>query len=270
MQQLTLETIDGLIEQVLESGLRELDLRGIGFMDPYALLLLDLLVLEQRDKGIEPSITWPERNAVRGWIGAMGLHADLSLESGSPTTRDLESTLQPITRIEDESRVTHVVEGFHQRLADRYPLTESSRRSLVALMIELFQNIPHHSNADGSIEDSHGMAAMQDYADSIFLSVADRGIGLRASLGLREGYEGLTDAQALDDIFYRGISRFSDPGRGGELRRIADLVRSWDGILAVRSGSALFYAGPHGSDIYDVPRFPGVQLGLRLSRRAFS
>ena len=270
MHQLTLETIDNLIEQVVEFGLQQLDLRAVGFMDPFALLLLDLLILEQRDKGFEPEITWPERNAVRGWMNAMGLPAELSLGAGAPSARDQESTLQPITRIADESGVMQVVEGFHHRLADRYPLTESSRRSLVAMMIELFQNIPHHSNANGTVEDPHGMAAMQDYADSIFLAVADRGIGLSASLGLRDGYEGLTDSQALDDIFYRGVSRFSDPGRGGELRRISDLVRSWDGVLAVRTGNALFFSGPQGSDIYDVPRFPGLQLGMRLSRRAFS
>jgi hypothetical protein len=117
------------------------------------------------------------------------------------------------------------------------------------------------------VNDPHGVAAMQDYEDSIFLAVADKGIGLATSLGLRDGYQGLSDPGALDVVFHQGISRFADPGRGGELRRISDLVRSWDGVFALRSGKALYYFDSQGGDIYDVPAFPGVQLGLRLPRR---
>ena len=134
-------------------------------------------------------------------------------------------------------------------------------------MIELFQNIPHHSNATGTAADPHGIAAMQEYEDSIFLAIADKGIGLSASLGLRDGYGGLSDAGALDVVFHQGASRFDDPGRGGELRRIADLIRSWDGVFALRTGQALYYFDSRGGDVYDVPAFPGVQLGLRLPRR---
>ena len=163
-----------------------------------------------------------------------------------------------------------MVDGFHHRLADRYPLTESSRRALVAVMIELFQNIPHHSNATGIVTDPHGIAAMQDYEDSIFLAVADKGIGLSTSLGLRDGYGGLSDTGALDVVFHQGASRFDDPGRGGELQRIADLIRSWDGVFALRTGRALYYFDSRGGDVYDVPNFPGVQLGLRLPRRVLT
>jgi hypothetical protein len=137
-------------------------------------------------------------------------------------------------------------------------------------MIELFQNIPHHSNATGIASDPHGIAAMQDDEDSIFLAVADKGIGLASSLGLREGYEDLSDAGALDVVFHQGASRFDDPGRGGELRRIAELVRSWNGAFALRSGRALYYFDSRGGNVVDVPYFPGVQLGLRLPRNMFA
>ncbi|MFC2079239.1 hypothetical protein ACFLSZ_04595, partial [Candidatus Bipolaricaulota bacterium] len=214
----------------------------------------------------------PQSPNVGRWMTAMGvavgsLPTSSNSLSSSPSPKRLGSTLQPITRIEDESGIGLVVDGFHHRLAERYPLTESSRRALVAVMIELFQNIPHHSNATGRVKDSHGIAAMQDYEDSIFLAVADKGIGLAASLGLRDGYEGLSDAGALDVVFHQRVSRFDDPGRGGELGRIADLVRSWDGVFALRTGQALYYFDSRGGDTYDVPAFPGVQLGLRLPRR---
>lgn len=271
MTQLTIETIDQVVEWGSVSDSEHLDLKAVRFVDPYALLLLHLLLLDREERGYPLNVSWPRIPSVNRWMDAMGIAVGRSSKAShalnpAPSPRDVESTLQPMTRIEDESRIGRVVDGFHQRLEDRYPLTESSRRALVAVMIELFQNIPHHSNATGKVADPHGIAAMQDYADSIFLAVADKGIGLSASLGLRDGYQGLSDAGALDAIFHQGISRFEDPGRGGELRRIADLVHSWDGMFALRTGRALYYFDARGGDVYDVPAFAGVQLGLRLPR----
>lgn len=265
---LTVETIDGVLERVLEENAESVDLRDVRFVDPYGLLLLDLLVLERAEHGSAPRIEWPEVPAVRRWIRAMGFFAEIGSMTG-PLTRDTQSALQPITAIADENGIGRVVDGFHHRLAERYPLTESSRRTLTAMMIELFQNIPHHSNATGEIEDPHGIAAMQDYEDSIFLAIADKGVGLRGSLGLRPGCEGITDSQALNAILHDGLSRFADAGRGGELKRIVGVVRSWDGAFALRSGSALLYFDERGGDVYDVPEFPGVQLAIRLPLRLF-
>ncbi len=269
MNQLTVGTIDSLIEASSSDDSLVADLTEIRFIDPYALLLLRLLILEREEREVPLSVRWPRASQVLRWICSMGINADAG-ECSSSSLRDPESALQPITRIDDESEVGRVVDGFHCRLSERYPLTSSSRRTLIAVMIELFQNVPHHSNATGSIRDPHGVAAMQDYEDSIFLAVADKGVGLSSSLGLREGYEGLSDAGALDVVLHQGASRFNDPGRGGELRRIADLVRSWDGTFALRTGNALYHCDPLGGDTYDVPHFPGVQLALRLPRSALS
>ncbi len=263
INRLTVETIDAVLEGANGEHI-ELDLRRVGFVDPYAVLILDLLRVHCGEAGTALHILWPESPRVRRWLSDMGLQGRLTPESNAAN-----DALQPITHIEDEAGIGRVVERFHRRLAERYPLTETSRRALIAVLIELFQNIPHHSNATGTIDDPHGVAAMQDYEESIVVAIADRGIGLSASLGLRDGYQGLSDASALDLIFHQGASRFADPGRGGELRRIAELVRSWDGTFAVRTGRALYYFDPHSGDTYDVPYFPGLQLALRLPMRAF-
>ena len=270
LSRLTVETIDGILEHVLENEAAEIDLRSVRFVDPYALLLLSLLVLEGIERDITPQIDWPDTPAVRRWMTSMGFFSDIGdSPRGISTARGGQRALQPICAIADEEAVGHVVDGFHRRLAEQYPLPAASRRTLTAMMIELFQNIPHHSNATGQIADPHGIAAMQDYEDSIFLAIADKGIGIRGSLGLRSGYERITDAQALDAIFRDGLSRFADAGRGGELQRIIGIVRSWDGMFALRSGAALLYFDEHGGDIYDVPRFPGVQLAIRIPLRLF-
>ncbi len=266
---LTVETIDGVLEQALEQNAESIDLRDVCFVDPYALLLLELLVLEAAENRSAPRIEWPEAPVVRRWMNAMGFFAHVGGTPTPPSARDARSALQPITPIADEGGIGRVVDGFHHRLGERYPLTESSRRTLTAMMIELFQNIPHHSNATGDIADPHGIAAMQDYEGSIFLAIADKGVGLRGSLGLREGFERVTDSQALNTILHDGLSRFADAGRGGELKRIVGIVRSWDGAFALRSGSALLYFDERGGDIYDVPDFPGVQLAIQLPLRLF-
>ncbi len=270
LSRLTVETIDDVLAQVVDGRISRIDLRGARFVDPYALLLLELLVLEAIERGSTPRIDWPGTPVVRRWMTAMGFFANIGMapKTGS-SAGDRQSALQPITAISDEEGIGRVVDGFHQRLANRYPLPEASRRTLTAMMIELFQNIPHHSNATGEIGNPHGIAAMQDYKESIFLAIADKGIGLRGSLGLRLGYEKITDVQALDAISRKGLSRFADAGRGGELQRIIGIVRSWDVTFALRSGAALLYFDEHRGDIYDVPDFPGVQLAIQIPLRLF-
>jgi len=60
LTRLTVETIDGVLEGVLEQNAESLDLRDVRFVDPYALLLLELLVLEAAENRRAPRIEWPE------------------------------------------------------------------------------------------------------------------------------------------------------------------------------------------------------------------
>ena len=271
MTELTVRTIDQVIELIIARESKRLDLADTDFIDPYALLLL-ALALRQRESGAPPiDVRWPMRRDVLGWMRAMGFFSEINDPNPGPHDRSRHGSdaLQPITHITGEDKVSRLVNAFDKRLMERYPLTDESRSALVKVMFELFQNIPQHSNATGEVVDAHGLAAMQDYSGSIFLAVADMGIGLRRSLSTRDGFAGLSDASALNRIVYEGMSRFTDPGRGGELRRIARLVRRWDGLLVIRSGEALLYMDPERGDIYDAPFFPGVQIGLRLPRRVF-
>ena len=271
MAQLTVETVDQVLDVLVNRHASALDLRHVTFVDPYALLLLVLGMRHRSETGEHLAVQWPQRPAVRRWMGAAGFFSLVEGRASAPAdgSRRISDALQPITAIIEEREVSPVVEAFDRRLAQRYPLTGTSRNALVRIMIELFQNIPQHSNATGRIADPFGLAIMQDYADSIFLAVADKGVGLRGSLALRAGFAGLSDRRALDTIVFEGISRFTDPGRGGELRRIARLVRNWDGMLAVRSGEACLIADAERGDVYDAPAFPGVQIAVRLPRQVF-
>jgi hypothetical protein len=265
---LTIEGVEKLMSYVGEEGPSCLDLRDVRFADPYGLLLLDLLIQDRSDRGEPMRVEWPTHPAVAGWMRAMGLRADLKGFGSRPSPKD--AALQPIAHIEDEDEVIGLVNAFDARLADRYPLDDSPRMTLVRVMIELFQNVPQHSNATGEAKHPHGIAAMQDYDDGIVLAIADKGVGMRASLNLRDDEPIDTDAAALDAGVLRGLSRFADPGRGQELMRIYKMVRSWDGRIAVRTGRALLTHDPvRGSEIHDVAPFPGVQIALSIPRRVF-
>ncbi len=271
MAQLTVETIDQVLDVLVVQKANELDLRHITFIDPYALLLLALGTRYRLEVGPHLVIQWPKSPSVHRWMEAMGFFAEV--DEFVPTSRvapvRATDALVPITPIAREQEVSRLVEAFDRRLAERYPLTNISRNALIRIMIELFQNIPQHSNATGVVSDPHGLAAMQDYADSIFLAVVDKGVGLHGSLALRPEFASLSDRSALDAIVFEGMSRFADPGRGGELRRIARLVRNWDGMLAIRSGEAALIADAERGDIYDAPVFAGVQIAIRLPRGVF-
>ena len=235
-----------------------------------------------------------ERNAAQGTRIESGGAANAS-ERAAGSFALGASTLAPIASIEREDDVSRLVGSFDDRLSDRYPMDESPRRRFLRILLDLFQNIPQHANATGDVLDPHGIAAMHDDGHSVTLAIADKGIGLARSLGLhlrlrpqlrpdspgqaslaqtsmeqaRLEQISLSDADALRAVVFDGRSRFRDPGRGHELERIFRLVRSWEGTVAVRSGSALLFQSETGGDVVDVAPFPGVQIALSIPRAVF-
>jgi hypothetical protein len=88
LMRLTVETIDGILERAFERNAESLDLRDVRFVDPYALLVLDLLALEMTEQRCLPRIEWPESQVVRRWMHAMGFFAETP---GAPCNRSLPS-----------------------------------------------------------------------------------------------------------------------------------------------------------------------------------
>lgn len=267
--ELTIESIEEVLSHLYVDGARDLDLRSTRFIDPFALLLLDLALRDAREKGTPLHVEWPTLPAVRNWMTDMRFFADTRVVSRDLSLPEAGTALQPIVTIESEDHVSRLVEAFDRRLSERFPLDDAPRRRFLRILLELCQNIPQHSNATGDVPDPHGIAAMQDYKDGVLLAIADKGIGFRKSLALRGSLGDLDDAAAVSSVVLDGISRFRDPGHGRELQRIFRLVRSWDGTVAIRSGRAFLYHGPLGGEIYDVAPFPGVQIALRIPRRVF-
>jgi anti-sigma regulatory factor (Ser/Thr protein kinase) len=264
VRRLTLDTADALLARTEIDRAGVIDLGALTQIDPYGLLLVVLVIHHHRERGVELPIHWPRDPSIRRMLESLGLPQGVGRSAGRLRRGDAAS--YPVARIDRECDVGGVVGAFDRQLLQRYPLTSSSRRRLTNVLIELSQNIPHHSNATGDIADPMGMSAMHDDGAWIHLAVVDKGIGLAGSLRLRPGCGEVSDGTALNRIVFLGMSRHRDPGRGGELRRIADLVRRWEGTLAIRSGDAVLYMDAERGDVYESPAFPGVQIGLRLPR----
>lgn len=266
---LTVETIEDVLDLLSVENASALDLRAVHQIDLYALLVLDLAVRHARETGRRLRVAWPEAPAVRQFLSAARFFADLKTGVDRLPAADPRLVLQPIAAIDREENVSTLVDAFDHRLADRFPIDEAPRRRFLRILLELFQNVPQHANATGEIFDPHGIAAMADDGTSVILAIADKGIGLSRSLALRPNAPLLSDADAVRAAVFDGASRFADPGRGQELARIVARVRSWEGTVVVRSGTALLYQTELGGDIVDVAPFPGVQLAVAIPRRVF-
>jgi len=252
-----------------------IDLSRCQLVDPFVLIFLVLYVRRCSEAGGRPRILLPERKDVLQWLVGTGFFewvkedvwTDRPIPPSLPTEE--EAPFSGIVRVEDEEGIQGLVDDVCDRLAERFPLGEHSIGVLASAMLELCQNIPHHANPLDEDIDPYGLAAVQEYSDHIHLVVMDKGVGLQKSLSLNPRYRGLDDPEVLEAVLLRGASRFTDPGRGGALRRIREVVLANDGRLFVRSGQAGFWQAEVEMNIGEVHPFPGVQVSIQLPRALF-
>jgi anti-sigma regulatory factor (Ser/Thr protein kinase) len=184
---------------------------------------------------------------------------------------DVLLELTPITGNED---VHYVVErvSTQARLILRQHLgydDQAVARFAVALS-EICQNIVEHSQ-------DRGFVAIQKYfyrqanRNVVIIAVSDLGIGIRRSLISRKALRRrrMTDAQAISQALFHGVSRFEEPGRGHGLIGVRKLVEGWGGVMKIRSGNGI--VGVMATEdgirrIFDPgrPYFPGTQIILVL------
>ena len=173
-------------------------------------------------------------------------------------------------------RGAHDVHGVVDRIQDRAAailrqlgLEAQATMGFAMALSEACQNIVEHAGTGGWV-------AVQTYdwrrrlgRRVAVISVADAGVGFRASLEATQGHlvgERWSDAAALEAAVIQGVSRFRDPGRGQGLAGMGRYVGRWKGKLSVRSGTARLSIVPKWED--DVPMadglasFPGSQVML--------
>ncbi len=247
------------------------DLSSLQRLDPYGLALLLLEGRRCREAGGQVRVLLPDDVAVRETLaradpfaylqGAVWLNGELPPPVHGP--------LMTIARTVEEGGVQNLVDELAGRLYRRFPLAGTSVRVLSMAMLELFQNIPQHANPRGARLDPFGLGALQELCDHIHLVVADKGVGLLGSLAQSARICPTDHAGALEAALVDGVSRLAQPGRGGALRRIRELVLREGGEFYVRSGRGAFLQRGVEWSVGEVPPFPGVQVSIRLPRALF-
>lgn len=257
------------------------DARHLRWVDPVGMigLLAAGRVVAERT-GHRPTLQLPGNAEVAGYLGRMGFgeaarevfDGELKLPQRAHGASDV---LLEITSIAKNQDVHEVVERVQNRAGTilsrtlRYPPAAVVQFSVI--LSEVCQNILEHAGAPGWV-------CGQTYAwkkrlgrQVLIIGVGDVGMGFRSSLA--EEYAGRFgdrwgDATALEAAFIQGLTRFPDQGRGQGIQQIRKQVRRWDGVIAIRSGTARIADVPDWEDLPPLedglPFFPGAQITIIL------
>jgi anti-sigma regulatory factor (Ser/Thr protein kinase) len=248
-EELNERTFESVIDQVAEQPADAkllVDARHTTFGTPYAFTAL--LCLAQ-GRATKPAFTIPDNRSTASYWARCGFFdfaSDLyELHGNVPTVHAKESDVWlPITSIAGSADV-HSVVGRIQERAEAI-LTNELRTApqmigrFAMTLSEACQNIVEHAGCGGWV-------MVQSYSwpklgrRVVQIAVADAGVGFKASLAqthARRFGERWSDGRALEESVMKGMSRFTDPGRGQGFTGIKRFLGSWDGKLVVRSGTA--------------------------------
>lgn len=257
------------------------DARHLRWIDPVGMigLLAAGRVVGERT-GHRPALQLPSAGDVAAYLGRMGF-AEVAREIFDGETvlprRTFGSSdvLLEITSIAENRDVHEVVERVQDRAGTilsrtlRYPPTAVVQFSVI--LSEVCQNILEHAGAPGWVCGQTYTWKRRLGRQVLIIGVGDVGMGFRASLA--EEYAGRFgdrwgDATALEAAFIQGLTRFPDQGRGQGIQQIRKQVRRWDGVIAIRSGTASIADVPEWEDLPPLadglPFFPGAQITIIL------
>lgn len=272
LRALTIDTAERVLWTWAQGLPRPLaDLTHLTRFDAYGLCLLTLLGWQAKEAGGFLRVLLPTRKEVARRLASTGFFSLLS--EAIWTDRSLPEgegkDLFHLVQVGEEEGIGALVEVFAQMLEQRFPFGERPNRILVGAVVELLQNIPHHATGGREELLPVGFAALEEAEDHLHLAVVDAGVGLRGSLSLNPRFRGVSTAEALELVLVEGASRFHDPGRGGSLKRIREVVLRHAGKFYVRSGDGAFLQEDVEWQVGRMFFFPGVQVSLRLPKKIF-
>ncbi|MEZ4417867.1 MAG: hypothetical protein R3E10_19080 [Gemmatimonadota bacterium] len=281
---LDMKSVDDLFREVgtpSESS-SLLDARHLRWIDPAGMLALLAVgrVLSDRQQG-PVKLNLPESADVVGYLSRMGFFQQASqifqMTDAPPSRRSARASdvLLEITSIAENQDVHEVVERVQSRagaiLSKTLGYPTSSVVQFSVILSEVCQNILEHAEAPGWVAAQVYKWTKRLGREVLVLSVVDVGRGFRGSLASEHAArfgDRWGDATALEAAFIHGLTRFPDSGRGQGIQQIRRQVRRWDGIIAVRSGTARIADVPNWDDSPpledELPPFPGAQISIVL------
>jgi hypothetical protein len=242
-----------------------LNLSGLRFIDPYALVGLTCLVDAAATFDVPISVAEPRDSSVASYLHRAGLGDVLEAagvdEHGLPSVnrRDTNRLLElvrfdaaGVNRLGRMISMALIEQGVNQGVAGR----------VSSAIWEAGDNV--HTHADAA---HGGVACAQLYrADStspyVVWAVGDAGMGVRSSLAQR--YDVADDMHALWTAIKPGITTVDD-ARGLGLGAVIDLmVDAQNATVYLRSGQARMTAAPKVKEVDSVPLVQGTILAGRI------
>ena len=274
--------VEGLMAGLadVEDGKTLLDARHLRWIDPVGMvsLLGAGRVLAQRT-GTRPRFQGPESGQVAGYLARMGFFEagaqEMELDAPRRRAGGSSDVLLEITPIAENHHVHAVVDRVQERAGAilsrtlRYP--PSAVIQFAVILSEVCQNILEHAEAPGWVAAQSYNWSRRLGRNVLVLAVGDLGRGFKGSLGPEHAGrfgDRWSDATALEAAFIHGLTRFPDQGRGQGIQQMRKQVRRWDGVIAVRSGTARIADVPEWDDLppleRDLTSFPGAQITIIL------
>jgi len=279
-------TFDRLAVDLQESGDQKVlfDARHLRWVDPVGIIgLLSAGRVARERSGSLPGLQLPEGGEVPGYLARMGFEEAgrelfeggwrLPARSGRNSEVLLEVT--PVTKNQDVHEVVEHVQKRAGAILSRtlhYPPTAVVQFSVI--LSEVCQNILEHADAPGWVCAQTYFWKQRLGRQVLVIGVGDVGRGFRGSLSAEHSgrfSDRWGDATALEAAFIHGLTRFPDQGRGQGIQQIRKQVRRWEGVIAVRSGTARIADVPEWEDLPPLEdglaHFPGSQIVIILPAR---
>ncbi len=279
-------TLDHFAEEVsrVKEGKALLDARRLRWVDPVGMIgLLGLGRHLLSRTGEPPALQLPEGGEVPGYLSRMGFFeagAEIFRMEDRATRRGgrASEVLLEITPIQENRDVHELVERVQERaaliLGRTLHLPPSAVIQFSVILSEVCQNILEHAEAPGWVAAQTYQWTRRLGRQVLVLAVGDVGRGFRGSLSSEHaGRYGdrWSDATALEAAFIHGITRFPDQGRGQGIQQIRKQVRRWNGLIAIRSGTARIADVPEWEDLppleSGLPMVPGSWITILLPER---
>jgi hypothetical protein len=257
------------------------DARHLRWVDPVGMLtLLGAGQVAGARSGQRPGLQLPASGDVLGYLSRMGFaEAAAAVFDGRWTlpargggVSDVLLEITPIAKNQDvHDVVEHVQERAGAILSKTLHYPPSAVVQFSVILSEVCQNILEHAEAPGWVSAQTYLWKRRLGRQVLVIGVGDVGRGFRGSLAAEHSGrfgDRWGDATALEAAFIHGLTRFPDQGRGHGIQQIRKQVRRWDGMIAIRSGTARIADVPDWEDLPpltdDLAAFPGSQITIIL------
>lgn len=242
-----------------------IDMQGVTFVEPFALIYLGLFIRFHRRAGFRFKVLIPRSPRVRRYIESQKFWQRYGFDSGHTSglpSMGLLTSFNDIVQVNSGDDIGEEIADKVRDLLSRDALARRSAYQVGELVSELVDNFAQHSEADDAacVLQRYPQIGRTDFA------IGDIGIGIRRSLVQNRDYEYLhhqSDQEAAELAFTPGVGRRIEGGMG--LGEVAESVQNLSGqlFLATGDGWVLFRGGEYSSGSQDCD-LSGVQIEVSI------